>query len=351
MILPLSLLFLAMFIAMKSSKDVLLQSYCSVSQTQVIKGFFVVTIFLSHFCSYVHFDNMYDSVVTRYTCFWSQRMVVPFLFYSGYGIFEQVKKKGNGYIGSFPKKRILKTLLHFDLAMLLFLVLNNVLGNSISIADFLLSLIAWSSIGNSNWFVFAILFSYVIVYIGFLLFKVDLKKVAVFVLVMTVAYIVFINQFKIGSQWYNTILAFPMGCFFSLYRKFFEKNISKKMLFIGGGLSMVVLIACSTIFNSSSIQFDIAAFFDSQIALLAFLCAMISFSLCVRLNSNTLSWFGAYVFEIYILQRLPMNFGKHMHWNEQNIYMYFLFCFVVTLLLSIGFKKMTKRIDAFLFKG
>jgi hypothetical protein len=31
-------------------------------------------------------------------------MVVPFLFYSGYGIFEQVKKKGNGYIGSFPKK-------------------------------------------------------------------------------------------------------------------------------------------------------------------------------------------------------------------------------------------------------
>lgn len=94
----------------------------SVEQTQSIKGFFVVTIFFSHFCSYVVFEKWYDVFLLQY-CHWlGQLMVLPFLFYSGYGIFESVKKKGISYIKEFPKKRILKILLHFDLAVLLFLL-------------------------------------------------------------------------------------------------------------------------------------------------------------------------------------------------------------------------------------
>ena len=153
---------------MRPSKDVLLSSYISISQTQTIKGFFVITVFFSHFCSYVSLDIWYDSVV-RVCRYLGQLMVVPFLFYSGYGIFESVKKKKENYIKQFPKKRILKVLLHFDLAVLLFLVLDALINQPVSLYKFTLSLVAWEAIGNSAWFIFAILCAYLFAYVGLIL--------------------------------------------------------------------------------------------------------------------------------------------------------------------------------------
>ena len=40
-------------------------------------------------------------------------MVTMFLFYSGYGVFESIKKKKEKYINTIPKRRFLKTLINF----------------------------------------------------------------------------------------------------------------------------------------------------------------------------------------------------------------------------------------------
>ena len=85
-----------------------MQGY-SIEHTQAIKGFFVITIFLSHFSSYVHLETWYDKPLKIYCSLFAQLMVAPFLFYSGFGIFESVKNKGSAYIQTFPKKRFLKT--------------------------------------------------------------------------------------------------------------------------------------------------------------------------------------------------------------------------------------------------
>ena len=106
---------------------------------------------------------------------------------------------------------------------------------------------------------------------------------------------------------------------------------------------LLLLVAKSGLIPSS--------FVNTQFALVGFMLLIVFLSMKIMFKNKILSWFGTYVFEIYILQRLPMNFGKFMHWNEQNIYLYFLFCFVVTLLLAVGFKEITKRIDKILFKG
>lgn len=42
-----------------------------------------------------------------------------FLFYSGYGIMESIKNKGEKYISTVPKKRILNVLVNFDIAVLI----------------------------------------------------------------------------------------------------------------------------------------------------------------------------------------------------------------------------------------
>ena len=314
----------------------------SIPQTQTIKGAFVISIFLSHFCSYVMFVEWFDKPLMEY-CHWlGQLVVAPFLFYSGYGVFESVKRKGFPYVASFPKKRILKVLVHFDFAVMLFLIYDVFFAPEfLSWQRILLSLVAWLSVGNSTWFIFAIICVYIFSYCAFVIFKEDRRKSLCFILFFCLLYIFAVSRFKDG-YWFDTILAFPFGCLTSLCKAKFT---------IGGGkwfLSAVFYLLLLLVAKSGLIP---SSFVNTQFALVGFMLLIVFLSMKIMFKNKILSWFGTYVFEIYILQRLPMNFGKFMHWNEQNIYLYFLFCFVVTLLLAVGFKEITKRIDKILFKG
>ena len=88
-------------------------------------------------------------------------------FYSGYGVMESLKVKGNNYLNDFAKKRLGTTLLNFDVAVCCFFLLNYMIGKTLTIEDVLLSLIGWSSVGNSNWYIFVILLCYLAFYISF----------------------------------------------------------------------------------------------------------------------------------------------------------------------------------------
>ena len=343
MIIFLITLILIITFAVQRSKTVQVESYCSISQTQAIKGIFVITVFFSHFCSYVHLETWYDKSMLSYCSFLGQRMVAPFLLYSGYGIFESVKAKGDFYIKSFPKKRILKTLLHFDFAIVLFLVLDLVIEQPVSISKFLLSLTGWEDIGNSNWFIFAILCAYIYTYWGLSIFKGNLKKTLFFISIMSLAFIAIISQYK-QPWWFDTILAFPLGCLLSLYKEQFFLLMRPKYAIVIVTISSVLLLLTSK-FNIITDEFC-----NSQLALLAFSTAIIFLSMFIRLNSKILNWLGVHVFEIYILQRLPMNFFQFLHLNEYSIYLFFIVSLASTLALSVLFSKWTIFFDRFFLK-
>ena len=272
-----------------------LNSALSISQTQPIKGIFVITIFFSHFCSYVNLELWFDKPMQSYCTFLGQLMVAPFLLYSGYGIFESVKTKGNIYIKAFPRKRILKTLLHFDFAIILFLLLNLIIKRPISISNFFLSLIAWDDIGNSNWFIFAILSAYTFAFIGLFLFKGKLKHSLFFIGMLSLFYIALVSRFK-ATHWFDTFLAFPAGCILSVYKEKINSIASHKVITLGGGvLCIFILLFIKFIVIPSS-------FISSQIALLAFYTTIFFLSLHLCIRSKALNWFGTNVFGIYILQ-------------------------------------------------
>ena len=73
-------------------------SCLSKEQTSSINGIFALIILLAHFISYIPNPSIYDSLVTKIPVFGSQLIVVSFLFYSGYGLMESYKIKGNKYI-------------------------------------------------------------------------------------------------------------------------------------------------------------------------------------------------------------------------------------------------------------
>ncbi len=345
MLIVLFLLIALIICSAKISKDNSEKAF-SINQTQTIKGIFVLTIFFSHFCAYVSLDKWYDTPINEYCQWLSQLMVVPFLFYSGYGIFESVKKKGLSYINTFPQKRIFKTLAHFDLAILLFLLYDLFfIPENISLLKILLSLIAWDSIGNSNWFIFAILCAYIFSYIGLLLGKGHLSRSFITITILYFIYIIAVSRFKV-NYWYDTVLAFPLGCFISLHKD--QLALERRMSHLVWGVLFIISLLLFIIAKENLIKFS---FLNSQLALIGFMSLIVLISMKVKIENKILSWFGTQVFGIYILQRLPMHWGKHINMNEQNIYLYFTFCFFVTLLLAICFNKITNKIDSIFFKG
>jgi uncharacterized phage infection (PIP) family protein YhgE len=77
-----------------------------------------------------------------------------------------------------PRHRILGTLLNFDVAIIAFIIVDLLLGISISVNRCMLSLIAWEEVGNSNWYIFVILLCYIVTYVTM---RLPLKKRAYWV--------------------------------------------------------------------------------------------------------------------------------------------------------------------------
>lgn len=166
------LAFVILFYGAKYQKQGYYSDNLGKDQSNAIKGLFILMVFISHSMSKVRsagfeFGSGVDAFGDRIQTEFGQLIVVMFLFYSGYGVMESYVNKGQDYLKTFPKKRILTTLLNFDIAVLLFAVLDLALGIEIGLKQFGLSLLGWKDVGNDNWYIFVILFCYAVAYMGF----------------------------------------------------------------------------------------------------------------------------------------------------------------------------------------
>ena len=154
------------------------KDYISREQTQCINGFFVLIVFLRHIKGYIEL-GAFDRVFSKVDSWTGQLIVVPFLFFSGYGIMLSISKKGKPYVNSVMTKRFVKVWAHFALAVCLFVVVNLVLGKHHTPKKIILSLIGWDGIGNSNWYIFDTLVLYTLTFISFRPF-IKKKKLALY---------------------------------------------------------------------------------------------------------------------------------------------------------------------------
>lgn len=216
----------------------------SKEQTTCINGIFVMFVFLSHFGQYetMPWNNLLLAI--------GQLMVAPFLFYSGYGIMEQIQRRGVAYIDGMPRKRILKFYIHFCMALCIYLFLSFLLGKEYSFVRIVLSFTALSSIGNSNWYVFAILAMYSIVYISFKQCKKHSMSACVF---FTILYIVLMDIIKDQAWWYNIILCFPAGMILSKYKNRVCSIIQKPVFFV----FMITLALILYIFHLDILAYEV----------------------------------------------------------------------------------------------
>lgn len=147
--------------------------YIDVQQCHAIKGVFILVVFVRHIYPYIINSGcdmsgrlnglglMLDSMI-------GQLLVVMFLFYSGYGVMESIKRKGRSYVSDILKHRVLTTMLNFGVAVAAFIMLNMALGINKPWDETLLAFTGWTSVGNSNWYIFVIELCYLLTYFAFL---------------------------------------------------------------------------------------------------------------------------------------------------------------------------------------
>ncbi len=281
------------------------EAYISKEQTLPVKGFFVLLVFVRHALSYIDLGGVVlEKPIYFMNGLLAQSIVAMFFFYGGYGIFEQIKIKGESYIRKFPKKRLLKIWLMFVLAVGSFAIMDILTGRmaSYDLATVLLAFTGWTTIGNSNWFMFAIFVLYIFVIIAFNLFK--NKKVALAMMfALTLIYSMVMLAFK-TPMWMDTVFCFPLGMVWSLYREKIENVLSDNRWFYA--IFAMLAIVCGPlnyIYGRSGMPMH-PVIYPMIAGCFAFLTVMLTMK--VKLRSKVFSFFGKYVFWFYILQRIPM---------------------------------------------
>ncbi len=297
--------------------------------TDVIKGIFIIIVIYSHMVSYmttagVEFSPILDVPSNRLIYRMGQLMVVMFLFYSGYGVMESISIKGAPYVKAIPVKRVLSTLINYVIAVGVFLVMNKLLGIHYTIKQYLLSLVAWESVGQSNWYIFAILCCYVSTFISFTLFT-KREHAFCFNAFLLLIYIIVLYKFKDG-WWYNTIPAYLAGMVVSMNKRYIFHILDHFYI------SSIIVLTCSFVLC-----------FHFRYIVLVHLIMSVVFAFLVYvltdrfvIESRILRWCGKKLFLLYIYQRLPMIALLTLFPQMVRLhpYIYVSCCLVITILMA-----------------
>jgi len=314
----------------------------SLNETLIIRGVCALIIILSHLRQYSSFDNQFDQSLIRILDIIGQFSVAPFLFFSGYGVSESIKKDKT-YPLLMPVNRILRILLDFDLMLIPFFILSFIGREPYSIQTYFLSLIGLSSIGNSSWFLFAILVMY---FLTFLCFAPWPSKKGPWVRTgllccLVLAYVLVMKKLGYDSWWFDTALCYPLGFLIALSKDLVAKRINKswikKSLFALTLMTFFGIYILPSILNKTNLYFDIGG----QLLGCLFI---VSTLLLFKLKSRSLTFIGKASLEIFVLQRIPMIiFSSYLKISNYILFGYV--CFLIAVLLGLAWMFLTKTIN------
>ena len=307
--------------------------------TSYIKGIFVWIIIFSHNRSYYpkKINYFYISILN---CI-GQKMVSLFLFYSGYGIIESIKKKGLSYVKSLPQKASI-LFIKFQLILLIFLFNNILLGLKINIKQYLLSIIFISNIGNSNWFAFSIILLYLYSFLSFI----TVKNISyIYVSLIIISIICYLHVFITYNYIYpkkiyavDNILTFIFGMSYSLLKKIIDKIVMLNDILYFASVSFFIFIIYY--FNKNSHNLLLKSLTNCFFSLM-----IVIISMKIRFNNDFLKILNTHSYSIYLLQRIVMIFIYKRKLFKKNDFIRFPFIFCFTLLLSILFDKYTRFVN------
>lgn len=309
--------------------------YLGKEQSQAIKGIFILIVFLRHIYPYILKvghpmtstpDMLFGDVDSQI----GQLLVAMFLFYSGYGVTESIKKKGEAYIGTFPKRRLLTTLLNFDIAVLSFIIINLIFGIKMNYGQIALSFLCWESVGNSNWYIFVILICYLLTYLSY---HISNKLYVSLTLILSVIAVLSLFYFK-PTWWYDTLLCYPAGMCWSIRKEQIESHIHKHYESV-----LLLLIIAFLVLHLCNIPYAHGLTYNTKSIIFSIL--VVTLTMKIHISNFILCWLGIHLFPLYIYQRLPMVVLSQIKegWLPFNHpYLFVTACLAITIIIAKFYK-------------
>ena len=323
--------------------------YISKENVNAIKGIFVVLVFLSHGKSYFTYNGVYDAPYLALQNHLNQMIVVMFFFYSGFGMMEQIRRRHFSYCRSILRKRFPKLLLNFDLAVVLYLLVRWLIRQPVQLKSFLLALTAWTSIGNSNWFIFDVLVLYLLTFLAFLPIGRAKSERAFYLCtlllsLLSVGFVYALMKLHLKHWWYDTLLFFSMGFWYSLFRERIEKVLMRNDLIFS--IAVGLLFSVYVVFFYR--RWNGVEYFSVWAS--CFVALTVMFTMKVRIDSVLLRWFGEHVFSLYILQRLPFMLFSHLAFFGAHKYLFLVASFVVLIPLALSFEACMRKLESLIWR-
>lgn len=319
--------------------------YLAKESTSAINGIFVALVFFNHFSQYINEWNKIDSFLfLRFFYILGECVVSTFLFYSGYGMMEQIKKDKNQYLKKLITRRLPSLFIKFAVCVLLYVVLGFAMKQELTLKKILLSLIGYASVGNSAWYIFYMLFMYIAIYISFRFMKNEKIAIAILFLI-TFFYTLIMYQLKRDSAAYYLVsFVLPSGLVYSKYKEKITDFIKSHyvLCFISSFVLYVASFGIRHLFHLQGWAYSITA--------ICFMFIVLTISLKIKFQNKILNFLGKYVFEIYILQRLPMIilnpiYNKGVELNQlYSCLVYFFCCLIITIIFAIIVKYLFRKI-------
>ena len=279
------------------------QDYMKPETTRAVNGIFILFVFFRHIFQYRAFSDDLWSAAHWVDGHLGQFLVVSFLFFSGYGIMESIRKKGEAYVRSIPCRRVLFTWIRFALLVVLYLLLGSAVGEKYSAMDVILCLAGWQSAGNSNWYIFVILWLYLLTWIAYWAAgKPSDPKGLMRLIIIHLFLTMILAAVLAGLQqdyWYSTIFVYTAGMAFSVFRCEWNRWLSGHMLRNAGTLCVGGLLWGLCYAGRECIVVY-------QLAAVLFAFTLIWILGRIKIRSRVFTWLGRHLFGIYMIQRVPM---------------------------------------------
>lgn len=315
------------------------EDFLGKEQCNAIKGIFILFVFAAHILGAVEECGFgtacfMDKLAFEIRGKVGQLIVALFLFYSGYGVMMSFRRKGESYLKSYPKSRLLSTLVNFDIAVCCYVLLAWIMGRPAGFSKIALSMIGWDSVGNSNWYIFVILSCYLVFYLVFKVVRDRYFLGSILVGALVLIGMLILHDVK-DAHWYNTMLVFPAGVFYACYAEVLNKWIQMYYGWVLALLTMAFLVLHfggfrdfhGLTFNAKSILFSLL---------------VIVLTMKVRIGNKWLNWCGLSLFPLYIYQQLPMIVFQETLGDEWVCGYPFLFigaCFLVSVGIALLYNR------------
>ena len=326
-------------VSYKGSND-FYYDYIELKNINPIRGIFVWMIILFHYVLYYK-RKKYKYIYEEILYIFDQKVVSMFLFYSGFGLFESIQKKGNKYVKTLLTK-CLKIYIKSQLIILVYLLRNIIYKIKTTLKKYLKSVIFYRNLGNSNWFVFTIILYYIYTYIAFIFIK-NKRYYNLGIIIITIlcgfhGYFTYNYYFPKKYFCVDNTLSFIFGFCYSLMKKYIDKILMRNDSSYFGILFIFVITYYYYYIHQSNIF--MLMYLNG---IFCIICVFISMK--VRFDNEFLRFLNSHSFTIYLMQKVVLQTFFIKKYLKKHGFIKIFVQFILILYISTTFDKYTKFID------